>query len=52
MVCMVAPVREPVGDRLRHYSLVDDCSVTDNSDLVEDVDLRPVRGEFHMTCAQ
>ena len=48
----VSSVREPVGDRLRHYSLVDDCSVADNGDLVKDVDLREARGESHMICAQ
>lgn len=49
----VSSVKEPVGDRLRHYSLVDDCSVADNGgDLVEDVDLREAHGESHMICAQ
>nr|GEV12402.1 hypothetical protein [Tanacetum cinerariifolium] len=48
----VSSVREPVGDRLRHFSLADDCSVADNSGhLVEDVDLREVHGG-HMICAQ
>nr|GEU94420.1 gamma-tubulin complex component 3 [Tanacetum cinerariifolium] len=42
----VSSVRGPVGDRLRHFSLADDCSVADNGGhLVDDVDLREVHAD-------